>query len=226
MAFLVNIEGIDGSGKGTQAGLLQERLEQAGSIVQLFSFPRYAETIFGKAVGEFLNGRFGSLESVDPLLVSLLYAGDRYESRDVLMQAMRDCDFVILDRYVASNVAHQTCKRTGAQQRELKDWIEQIEYTVYHMPKPDLVLLLDLPAEQAQELIARKTPRDYTQSAADIQEADSGYLRSVREVYLRLAADERRWQVIDCIGAGEIRPIAEIAEEIGRIVDETHRAAS
>ena len=226
MAFLVNIEGIDGSGKGTQARLLQERLQQAGNTVQLFSFPRYAETVFGKAVGEFLNGRFGSLDTVDPLLVSLLYAGDRFESRELLLQAIRDCDFVILDRYVASNVAHQTCKRTGAQRRELEEWIEQIEFGVYRMPKPDLVLLLDLPAEQARELIARKAPRDYTQSAADIQEADSGYLHNVRDVYLQLAADECRWQVVDCFRAGQIRPIEDIAEQIGRIVDRAHKAES
>src|SRR5262249_54560321 len=105
--MLIDIEGIDGSGKGTQAGRLWERLIASGVSATLVSFPRYDATLFGKAVGEFLNGEFGALDKVHPLIVSLLFAGDRFESKAYLLDKMRSSDVVVLDRYVPSNVAHQ-----------------------------------------------------------------------------------------------------------------------
>src|SRR5947209_2867214 len=85
----------------------------------LLSFPRYQATLFGRAVGDFLNGRFGSLEEVHPFLVSLLFAGDRFESKSVLLDAIETHDVVVLDRYVYSNVAHQASKCEGAERAEL-----------------------------------------------------------------------------------------------------------
>src|SRR5579872_3745025 len=111
--MLIDIEGIDGSGKGTQARLLTDRLLASGVSATLVSFPRYDATLFGKAVGEFLNGEFGSLDTVHPFLVSLLFAGDRFESKAYLLEAMRTSQIVVLDRYVPSNVAHQAAKLDG-----------------------------------------------------------------------------------------------------------------
>ena len=213
------MEGIDGSGKGTQARRLHERLVESGSRAALISFPRYESTLFGKAVGDFLNGRFGTLDQVDPFLVSLLYAGDRFESRGLLIDAIEANDVVVLDRYVPSNVAHQASKLDGDRRDELIRWIEQIEYGIYRLPKPDLVLLLDLPAREAQQLIAAKQTRTYTDKKADLQEADADYLERVRDVYLQLAAaDETGWYKLDCLSAGKIRSIKDIAEEVWDVV--------
>ena len=107
MGRLIAIEGIDGSGKGTQAQRLAQSLEAGGESVRLLSFPRYEQTAFGRRIGHFLNGRYGQLDQVDPLLVSLLYAGDRFESKGVLLDAIAGCDVVVLDRYVPSNIAHK-----------------------------------------------------------------------------------------------------------------------
>src|SRR5262245_38670497 len=154
--MLIAIEGIDGSGKGTQAQRLVDRLGAAGVRRALVSFPRYRETLFGGAIGEFLNGAFGSLHEVHPFLASLLYAGDRFESRGHLSQLLASNDVVVLDRYVASNLAHQGAKLDGAAQRDLLDRIAHIEHDVFGLPRADLTLLLDLPAPLAQSLIARK----------------------------------------------------------------------
>jgi dTMP kinase len=220
LAFLIVIEGIDGSGKGTQAALLSEGLQQSGTATTLFSFPRYEHTFFGKAIGEFLNGTFGTLDEVNPFLASLLYAGDRFESRSVLAKALETSEVVVLDRYVPSNIAHQGAKLDGESRHELIEQIRHVEFEIYSLPCPDLVLLLDLPADEAGRLIAKKQARSYTDKKADLQEADGGYLAKVRNVYQQLAADDPAWVTIECLRDKRLRSIEEISEEIFRVVDE------
>lgn len=214
MTPLIVIEGIDGSGKGTQAQQLTERLTAAGRRVQLLSFPRYRETLFGHAIGDFLNGRFGLLNEVHPFLASVLYAADRYESKSVLANALQQSEVVICDRYVPSNLAHQGAKLNGAERDELLRTIERIEFDVFALPRPSLVVLLDVPVEIAQRNIASKKPRSYTEKAADLQEADAEYLQRVRDVYLQLAANDPNWRRVESVRAGQQRSIAEIGDDI------------
>jgi dTMP kinase len=221
---LIDIEGIDGSGKGTQARALVGRLAKAGVSASLVSFPRYEATLFGRAVGEFLNGEFGALDEVHPFLVSLLFAGDRFESKPFLLDAMRTSEIVVLDRYVPSNVAHQAAKLDGAARAELARRILNIEFGLFGLPKPDLVVLLDLPVGVAQSLIAQKGARGYTAKEADLQEADGPYLERVREVYHELARTEAHWRQIACCEGKRLRSVDEIAEEVWQCVAKVCRA--
>jgi dTMP kinase len=218
VGYLVAIEGIDGSGKGTQAQRLLERLEAEGQRATLLSFPRYDATFFGRAIGEYLNGAFGSLGQVHPFFAALLFAGDRFESRTVLTDALAGNDVVVLDRYVASNVAHQAARLDGIARTRLIQAIEYLEFELYHLPRPDLVVLLDLNVVQAQRLIANKPARSYTERSADIQEADADYLARVRDLYLDLARSEPNWSVINCEQEDSLRPVEQVAEEIGSLV--------
>ncbi len=221
--MLIAIEGIDGSGKGTQAARLVAALQSAGRSAALYGFPRYAETFFGARVGEFLNGRFGSLSDVDPFLAAVLFAGDRFESRARLQSLIAEHEFVVLDRYVASNVAHQAAKRDGDNRQRLISLIEQLEYGVYQLPRADRVILLDLPAETARELVSRKSRRDYTDATADLQEADLAYQRSVRELYRELAARDATWRVVPVVDSrSQLRPVETIAAEV---LSQVHSAA-
>lgn len=220
VARLIVLEGIDGSGKGTQAALLRDALTQAGRSVTLLSFPRYTATRFGQKIGEFLNGRFGTLDQVHPTLVALLFAGDRLESRPVLDAALADHEFVICDRYVPSNIAHQAAK---GNRQELREWIEFVEYELNRLPRPDLVVWLDIPVPTAQQLIARKQKRTYTDQSADLQEADGAYLARVRQVYTELAAADPDWRRIDCCSDHGLREAADIAAEILRVTLEYSR---
>ncbi len=212
--MLIAIEGIDGSGKGTQAKLLHERLLETGVRSELISFPRYSQTHFGQTIGRFLNGEFGQLDQVDPHLAATLYAADRFESLGMLTDLLATRDVVVSDRYVPSNIAHQGAKRTGEARQQLTGWISKVEYGVFGLPQADLVIHLDLPAETAQELIARKSKRDYTDKAADLQEADRDYLSAVRRAYLDLAATEPNWQTISLLDGERLRTIEEIANDI------------
>ena len=218
MSLLVVIEGIDGSGKGTQSARLRDRLIARGLRSGLLSFPRYEATFFGQRIGDFLNGRFGQLNEVDPFLASLLYAGDRLESKSELLQQLATCDVLILDRYVPSNIAHQAGKKTGEARHELASWIERIEYDLFGLPRPDLVVLLDTPTEVSQEFIARKAQRTYTTQSADMQEADTDYLTRVRSAYRELAA-ERDWSIVPVVNERGIRSMDEITDELEQLVE-------
>lgn len=211
--MLIAIEGIDGSGKGTQAKRLVERLQSESIPTALLSFPRYEQTLFGSAIGDYLNGRFGSLDDVHPLLASLLFAGDRLESKAVLLEAIDSHRVVVLDRYVASNVAHQGARCGRDERSDVVEFIRKVEFEIHGLPKPDLTFLLDLPVTTASELIRRKNPRAYTDAAADLHEADTAYLESVRAVYRKLAATEADWQIVT-VADEQLRPIDAIADTI------------
>ena len=212
-AKLIAIEGIDGSGKGTQSRLLVDRLNAAGTRAALLSFPRYDETFFGARIGDFLNGRFGSLDAVDPFLAALLFAGDRLESKPVLVAALAANDVVVLDRYVASNVAHQGAKRAGAERAELVRRIEHVEFALNGLPRPDVTVWLDLPVPLAARLIAAKSARIYTAKAADLQEADAAHLAATAAVYADLAAGPG-WARVACADGEDVRPVEAIAEDV------------
>lgn len=216
-APLLVIEGIDGSGKGTQSRRLAENLKNHQVRCDLLSFPRYEQNFFGARIGDFLNGRFGALAEADPFLVSLLYAGDRFESKPAIEQARQENDLLIFDRYVSSNIGHQAAKRDGEERERMRDWIEHVEYGIFGLPRPDQVILLDIPVARSQELISAKAPRTYTDRQADLQESDTEYLERVRQAYLDLARDDPAWTVIPVCESGRLRSVDEIAAEIMQI---------
>ena len=127
--LLIVFEGIDGSGKATQAHLLREYLSERNVACSLFSFPCY-DGLYGRLVARYLNGEFGDVFEVSPHLASLSYAGDRLEHRDLLRERLRAGEIVLVDRYVASNMAHQGAKLPVEQRADFVSWIEELEYTV------------------------------------------------------------------------------------------------
>jgi len=213
--MLLALEGIDGSGKGTQAARLAERARAAGKHVAAFSFPTYDGNPFAQAVADYLNGEFGSADEVHPELAALLYAADRFHARGDLVAALAANDLVICDRYVASNAAHQGAKLQGDERRRLLDWLEAVEYGEFGLPRPDLVVLLDTPVALARTLVGRKGAREYTTLEADIHEADAGHSAATREVYLELAGRSGSWSVVSTARAdGAPRDVDDIAAEI------------
>jgi len=214
VGFLLALEGIDGSGKGTQAARLADRARQDGRSVASFSFPTYDGNPFAVAIADYLNGAFGSADEVHPELAALLYAADRFHARPKLVRALEEHDVVICDRYVASNAAHQGAKLRGEERRRLLDWLEDVEYGEFGLPRPDLVVLLDTPPAVARTLVARKGARGYTTLEADIHEADTAHTTATREVYLELA-ERGSWRVVStATDAGELRDVDEIADEV------------
>src|SRR5665213_69113 len=169
---LIAIEGIDGSGKATQTQLLAKALEDRGLTCTRFSFPRYG-SFFGRLIGQFLNGEFGALDTVDAHLSAVLYAGDRLEAKAEIEAALAAGHTVLADRYTASNLAHQTARVAEEKRAEFIDWLRQLEYGIYGLPAEDLVIYLHLSTAEAQRLIGSKSARSYTTLDRDLQERDS-----------------------------------------------------
>ena len=208
---LIVIEGLDGSGKATQTGLLCARLEREGRPFRRISFPDYEEPS-SALVKLYLSGSLGSLGEVNAYGASLFYAVDRYASYlahwkgDYLAGRL-----VVADRYATSNVAHQMSKLPREEWDDYLRWLEDTEYVRVGIPRPDLVIYLDMDPEVSRKLLSRRYRGD--ESRRDIHEADFGYLLRCREAAL-YGAGRLGWQVIPCSGRGEPLPPEEIASRV------------
>jgi dTMP kinase len=211
---LIAVEGIDGSGKRTQVDLLTSKLRALGHSVFSTGFPQY-DSWFGKMVGQFLNGDLGPLESVDPHFTALLYAGDRFETKPKLESALNNGQIVLADRYVGSNLAHQTARVPAAKRPAFLEWIEHLEYGIYGLPRENLILYLRVPPTEAQKLVAQKSARSYTSAQKDILEASLRHLEDAAGMYDALSR-HAPWTTIQCFDAkrNAMREPREIAAEV------------
>jgi dTMP kinase len=219
-SMLIAIEGIDGAGKATQAGLLRERLAAQGYRVAVLSFPRYGQTYFARSISDYLAGRFGALDAVDPHFAALLYAGDRLESKVVIAETVAAHDVVVFDRYVASNLAHQAARVPPERREEFLTWLGTVEHEVYELPRADLTVYLDVSTQAAAGMRERRGERA-TAPAADIHEASASYLERCAEVYRALLATSflSQWVAAPCCdAAGQVLPLATIADAVWQAV--------
>jgi dTMP kinase len=215
---LIAIEGIDGSGKHTQMDLLAREIESRGIQTKRISFPRY-ESSFGKLVAQFLNGDFGPLKAVDPHFSALLYAGDRIEAKPEIVEALEAGKVVLADRYIASNLAHQTARVAPERREEFLAWLKNVEYGIYGLPVEDLVLYLHLPTGEAHRLVGLKARRAYTTLRRDLQEADMAHLAEAAGIYERLATSPNWKRINGADVAGAPRPRDEIHRDIMKAVE-------
>lgn len=185
MSLLVAIEGADGAGKNTAARNVAEALIATGISATVLSFPRYGSTVGGTALGEFLSGRLSV--AVTPSSLAVLYALDRFESRQTIESAAASHDVVLFDRYIASNVAYQGAKVDDAERSTLMEWIIALEVETFGLPAPDLNVYLDTPLVVARQLMLLKDKRSYTERSYDEHESDEQLQKNVRIIYERMA---------------------------------------
>ena len=199
--FIV-LEGLDGAGKSTQIKQLRAMIAQMGIESEYVHFPRFDSPVYGELIARFLRGELGSIESVDPYIVALLFAGDRADMAPQIRQWRAEGKVVIVDRYVYSNIGYQCAKIADAEgQQRLKQWILDTEYGYYNIPRPDISLFLDVPiAFTAQSLTAQRSgdDRSYLNGQSDIHESSLDLQQMVRSVYLEAAKVDPALRVIDC----------------------------
>ena len=216
MGKLIVFEGTDGSGKSTQFELLAKRLEAEQIGFQRLRFPQYEEPS-SALIRMYLGGAFGDdPEAVNAYAASTFYAVDRYASyQRVWKDYYQGGGFVVSDRYTTSNAVHQGSKVPEGERAEFFRWLSDLEYDRMGLPRPDLVVLLDMPVELSEQLMRKR--EQSTGTHADIHERNEDYLKKCRDVALH-AAKYYGWRTVSCAKDGVIRSVEDIHEEVYAIV--------
>ena len=216
MGKLIVFEGTDGSGKSTQFELLAKRLEAEQIGFQRLRFPQYEEPS-SALIRMYLGGAFGDdPEAVNAYAASTFYAVDRYASyQRVWKDYYQGGGLVVSDRYTTSNAVHQGSKVPEGERGEFFRWLYDLEYDRMGLPRPDLVVLLDMPVELSEQLMRKR--EQSTGTHADIHERDEDYLKKCRDVALH-AAKYYGWRTVSCAKDGAIRGVEDIHEEVYAIV--------
>jgi dTMP kinase len=220
--FIV-IEGTDGSGKGEQTIRLVKRIKDSGKEVSPFDFPRYSEPS-SYFINEYLNGRLGTLAEINPKTASLFYALDRYAAAPSIRVALDAENVVVSNRYVASNLGHQGSKYDDPDERKKYfEWNYDLEYNINGIPKPDLNIILHVPAEIAQALVDKKLERQYLGGKKrDLHEADISHLKRTEETYRQLTElFPKDFTVVECMENGRLLSIEEVHEKVWVIAVKT-----
>ena len=216
MGKLIVIEGTDGSGKSTQFKLMAQRLEQENKPFRRLVFPRYSEES-SALIRLYLGGAFGTNPSdVNAYAASAFYAVDRYASfKQDWGNWYENGGLIFSDRYTTSNAVHQASKEAPEDREAFLKWLYEFEYDKLGLPKPDLVIYLDVPTAFTERLM--RSREEATNTKADIHEQDTQYLATCREAG-RAAAQYYGWRIIHCVKDGAMRSIEDIHQEIYALV--------
>ncbi|MDD3646489.1 MAG: deoxynucleoside kinase [Candidatus Gracilibacteria bacterium] len=212
--MFVVIEGIDGSGKGTQVKLVSEKLRSLGKKVKVLDYPRYGETS-AFMVEKYLNGEYG--KQVDAKQASIFYAIDRFDHSIELQKDLEEYDYIISNRYVSASMIHQAGKIKDKKQREeFLNWLEDLEYNIFAIPRPDKTIFLNVSPEMSQKLVLKKQDREYLKGGKkmDLHEEDKDHLSNAHKAAIEVVKRYPDWVKIDCERNGDMKSMEEITGEI------------
>ncbi len=211
MAALIAIDGLDGSGKGTQSRLLYETLVARGIPARLISFPVY-DSPSCELVKMYLSGTFGDdPDAVNCYAASSFYAMDRFATYAADWKRDYEAGTVIIaDRYTTANAIHQLSKLPEEERSAFLNWLSDYEYRLLGIPAPDLTLFLEVPVEMSLSLIGSRGREK------DIHENREHLLRAFDAA--QYAAEVWGWEKVVCVKDGLLLSREEIAEEILRRV--------
>lgn len=209
--FFIVIDGIDGAGKTVQIDLLKKYLAGKNIPFELISFPQYGKNEYAKQIEQYLEGKMGKLEDVDPYVIAKLYASDRLTARYLMNKWLKGGKLIIANRYVSANKAHLGANLTEEKRGEFMEWINQLEYQINGMPKPDLTILLKVDPKVGQQ----NALKDHK---VDIHEKSLEHEEKAARIYLELSQNEPNWVVVDCMENEQMRSPEEIHKEITQIL--------
>lgn len=212
---LIVIEGTDSSGKETQTKLLYEKLSTKIEKIRKISFPNYDSPACAP-VKMYLAGEFGNdAEKINPYPVSTMYAIDRYASyKKDWGSFYEDGGVILTDRYTTSNMVHQASKlQTKEEKKSYLKWLEDLEYNKMEIPKPDLVIFLNMPTYMAQKLMSERKNKITGEDKKDIHEKNIAYLEKSYNNACEISK-EYNWVEVNCVENERLKSIDEISEEI------------
>lgn len=217
MKQLIVIEGLDGSGKATQAKLLAKTLADRGKQVKEVSFPDY-DSDSSAPIKMYLAGQFGTHpDDVNAYAASSFFAVDRYASYKKDWQEDYRNGIIIADRYTTSNAIHQCSKLPKEKWDKFLDWLFDFEYRLLEIPKPNIVIYLRVDPTISQRLITERYHGN--EEKKDIHEKDTTYLNRCREA-ADYCAQRLGWKNIECCAKNSMRSIEEIQTDIIKLVEE------
>ena len=214
---LIVLDGADGSGKATQTRLLVERLKAEGKEVQTLDFPQYTQNMAGTLLRECLDGKRGDFMHMDARIASMLYAVDRFESKDKIQGWLDEGAVVVLDRYVSANMMHQGAKIADADEvKNFLSWLDTLEHRVFKIPRPDIILYLDVPLEDRMRMVkeAVQEGKESKGERVDVAEADIEHQYTAGERAKEIVRSQNNWKQIICTQEGAMRTREGIHEEI------------
>ena len=216
MAKLYVIDGTDGSGKQTQYELLAKKLEEQGKKVLKITFPNYNKPS-SSLVKMYLSGEFGkNANDVNPYVASTFYATDRFATYKTEFEEFyqKEDGIILADRYVSANMIHQAGKIEKNEEKDkFLEWVYDLEFNIYKIPKPDKVFFLNMPIDFAMELIKSRENKFTNQKEKDIHERDRNHLVNAYNAAC-YASSKFNWEEIMCVKDEKLRTIEEIQEDI------------
>lgn len=206
---LIVIDGTDGSGKATQVAYLTDRLKKDGYKIKVVDFPEYYKNFFGAFIGHCLSEQYYNFINVHPKIASVLYAADRWQSKEDLNKWLKEGYIVVANRYVSANQIHQGGKISDTKKRiAFIKWLDQMEYKEFGIPRPNITLYLSLPIDIVMKLLkereSSKMKRAYLKKKKDVHEADEKFMENSIKSALWLAKTQPNWVKINCLEKGEI----------------------
>lgn len=215
MGILIAIDGVDASGKQTQTELLTKHLADDGKKVKMISFPAYDKPS-STLVKMYLSGDFGDKPSdVNAYATSTFYAADRFATfRTDWGKDYKNGGIIVADRYVTSNLIHQASKIEDAAEKEkFLMWLDNLEYGIYELPRPDAAIFLDMPPEYGARLMKNRVNKADGGNKKDIHESNAAYLEKSYKNAM-LVAKRFGWTCVPCVKNSEIRSIEDIHNDI------------
>ncbi len=220
MGRLIAIDGVDASGKQTHTSMLYEKLVADGYNVRKISFPAY-DSPSSELVKMYLSGEFGDKpEDVNAYAASSFFAADRFSSyrTDWKEFYASEDSIIIADRYTSSNMIHQASKIDDIEEKnKFLDWLFELEFDIYEIPKPDLTFFLDMPVQYAKKLMEDRENKFDNAQSKDIHERNKEYLEKSYDNACYIA-NKYSWEHILCVDNGKIRSIEDINNEMYDIV--------
>lgn len=221
--MLIVFEGTDCSGKSTQINLLLKKLDEKGISYRVLDFPDYS-TPTGKIVRRYLDNEFGPANNVPAKIASIFFAEDRFAAKQIVEKSLSEVDVTILDRYVESNMGHQGGKiRNPEERKSFFEWLNELEYGNFNLPKPNAVIFLYMPHQVGLKLKETRIRKSENHPGKeDGHESSIEHLKNAEESYLHLA-DLYGWIKIDCAPNGtfnSLRTPEDISQEVFKKIEE------
>lgn len=206
---LIVLDGTDGAGKTTQTNLLIETLKSTGYEVEMADFPKYGDKSAGP-LEEYLAGKYGQM---NPKAASIFYAIDRFDASVEMNKWLEEGKIVIANRYVTANAGHQGGKISDKAERlKFFKWLNNLEYDIFGIPKPDLNIILHVPAQVGQNRVKTRGKK------TDIHELDIEHLQNAERVYLEISQLFPNTRLVECAEGEEMLSPQDVHNQVWEYV--------